>query len=325
MSIRTIMPGERGADFSYSKPPPDVLASMGYTFCAGYSSFNPGKNCLNPQDYINEGLAYIDLWEVTQTRCDGGYNLGSLDGTEEGKQAKAKGVPPGVATVACCDTNSVPSTINAHTLYMNGFKEHNPLYGLGGYIDTDLGAKVAFDLAILPSAWYWSNPISKKKGETQAEYYKRGQEGAEFKAKILGYHLLQRSSFKLQGLYSVDPLYCIKEFKAWGNPLTNIPVDEEDMKLISNAHQGKYGVAYSDDPTVGGYSIWGLRENGKRRPMGLPEYTAYGWPGKQVVQPLSDADIDAIPLDTDSPVGAFPSQVELEITSVPGIAHGHLS
>lgn len=316
MSIRTVKPGETGLDFSYTKPPPKLVKELGHTFVAGYSSFNPGKNCLNPQAYIDEGLAYIDLWEVTQTRCDGGFSQGSLDGIEEGKQAKAKGVPPGVAVVACCDTNSVPNTINAHSLYMQGFGLNNPLYGLGGYIDTDLASRVPFDLAILPSAWYWSNPISKLPNETQAEYYKRGQEGAEFKAKVLGYHLLQRSSFKINNLYSVDPLFCIREFQAWGNPLTQ---EEPMTPYVFQLDNGGFGIRHesgsrsiNDGELAGPYKSEVVYK--------IPKGSNWeAW----VLMELAKYENDLNP--SSAPVGHFPSQIELDITSVPGKASGTLS
>src|SRR5882724_1844563 len=241
--IRTIVPGEKGVDFSYTKPPPQLLIDKGYTFCAGYSSFNPGKNCLKPQDYIDAGLAYFDLWEVNQTRCSGGYDLGAIDGLSAMQQAETKGVPQGVALIACCDTNSTVLNIDAHTRYMYAFESHNTLYGMGAYLDTDLGEAIKniSSLSILPSAWYWSNPIPRLPKETDADYYKRGQAGAELKAFNLGYKVLQRSSFKIDNLYPVDPLFCINPFEAWGNPITESYPMEPYVFQLAN---GGFGIRH---------------------------------------------------------------------------------
>lgn len=277
-NIRQVQPGEHGCDASFHKPPPQLLIDRGYTFFAGYSSYTPAKNCLNPQDYIDAGLAYVDLWEVNSERTKGGYNAGSADGLEAARQAQAKSVPAGLAIVACNDTNTTAANVDKQAGYMDGFQRHCTPYGRGMYDDTDLTIHVPdAPLLVLPSAWGWSSDSRKT---------------AEAKATGLGYHIFQYNSFALDGIYQIDPLTCVRPFNAWGNPL--VPQQKASTAvLISNATTGKYGPAY--DVNGGGYSVWLLRDEGDKRAIGLPEYTAHGWPGKQVVQTLSDADLDAIP------------------------------
>lgn len=229
MTIRTVQPGEKGVDFSYSKPPPQLLIDLGITFVAGYSSYNTtGKNCDNPSIYIDAGLTYIDLWEVSQTSTNGGYNVGAQHGLDAAKSAQRKGVPPGVAIVACNDTNTTPANIGAQNAYMDGFVRHETPYQLGMYDDTDLAAfNRDWILGILPSAWSWSQD-----GEHLPTRAK-----AEARAHALGYHIFQHNSMYLPGTsYRVDPLECVRPFQAWGNPLPNQPTPGVEMlPVISNA------------------------------------------------------------------------------------------
>lgn len=278
MTIRTVQPGEKGVDFSYSKPPPQLLIDLGITFVAGYSSYNTtGKNCDNPTIYVDAGLTYIDLWEVSQTSTNGGYNVGAQHGLDAAKSAQRKGVPPGVAIVACNDTNTTPANISKQTDYMDGFSRHESPYTLGIYDDTDLAAVVPnWVLGILPSAWAWSKPS-------------RAQ--AEQRAQILGYHILQHNSIYLPNtFYRVDSLVCVKAFQAWGNPTTPQPQPKDKA-------MDQFGILVSDPFPQGGYSVYVHDiKAGTKRAIGLPEWDALGFPDAiPAVRHCTQADLDAIP------------------------------
>lgn len=280
MSIRTVQPGEKGCDFSYTKPPPQLLIDLGYTFCAGYSSYNTeGKNCDNPSIYVDAGLAYIDLWEVAQTSANGGYSVGVKHGHDAAQSAQRKGVPAGVAIVACSDTNTTPANIVQQTRYMDAFWRNESPYELGIYDDTDLAAVVPnWKLGILPSAWAWSKPSKAQ---------------AEFRAQILGYHILQHNSMYLPNtLYRVDPLVCVKAFQAWGKPTTPTP-----QPPTGAADMDQYRILVSDTFPTGGYSVYVHDINaGTKRAIGLPEWDALGYPDAiPAVRVCNAADLAAIP------------------------------
>lgn len=291
MSIRTIQPGEKGCDFSFSKPPPQLLIDLGYTFCAGYSSYNTeGKNCDNPSIYVDAGLGYVDLWEVAQTSTNGGYSVGSQHGLDAAQSAQRKGVPAGLAIVACNDTNTTPTNIVKQTEYMDGFYRHESPYTLGMYDDTDLASVVPhWTLGVLPSAWAWSKP-SRAQAETRAQ--------------ILGYHILQRPSMFLPNTtYRVDPLVCVKAFQAWGTPTTPTPQPPKETEM------DQYRILVSDTFPTGGYSVYVHDiKAGTKRAIGLPEWDALGFPDSiPQVRACTKADLDAIPnYSPDQVVLTFP-------------------
>lgn len=239
MTTRMIQPGELGFDFSFSKPPPDAIIRAGGTFVMGYSSnppANPDKNCTNPQDYIDAGLAYVDIWETFNTRSLQGFSAGVVDGLAHAAQAEQKGVPAGVPIVATSDTNTAPTNVNAQKAYMTGYLRNNTPYQYGGYMDTDLGAAMYGDwtLGVLPNAWFWSNPIRQLPGESNADYAARGRAGAELKATALGYHLFQHKGYALERRWNVDPNICVRPFLAWGNPREETNMRARDLPTLTN-------------------------------------------------------------------------------------------
>jgi len=199
---------------------------------------------------------------------------------------------------------------------MAGFRVNSPLYDFGGYLDTDLGDKVkTFSrLSILPSAWNWSNPIARLPNETQSDYYRRGQAGAELKAKNLGYQLLQRSSFSLDGKYPVDPLFCINPFQAWGNPL----IEEEPMTpYVFQLANGGLGIRYE----AGSRSINGGELEGPLHGEIVHLIPANSTWEYWVLQELAKYERELNP----TPVGGQYSHLTLDIPSIPGVAIGEFS
>jgi hypothetical protein len=134
-------------------------------------------------------------------------------------------------------------------------------------------------------------------------------------------------------LGNADDNTVLQSFQAWGT-LPDVPPAEpleDDMAetLATNATIGKYGAAIYPN---GGYGVFVVGEQvingaGTKRAIGLPEFTARGWPqklvgldpnGRPFLQPLSDADLDALPnYDPTLPHVTIPPIVVPPSTAVP--------
>lgn len=224
---RTIRAGELGVDFSYSKPPALNVVKNGYTFIVGYVSYTSGKNLTRAQidSYLNAGLAVQLVWEVKATSANEGRPTGLKHGAEAAKQAKALGYPDGLPLIAAVDTgpNLVPQEA-----YLRAFAEASS-YPLGVYGGTLIMQKV-LDLNPLMwvciAAYTWSGVPPNTPG---------GQQLALAKAKAIGAHAVQRSSYSLDGQWPVDPNECLNPMKAWSLASDQQPSTEEDNMYRSNA------------------------------------------------------------------------------------------
>lgn len=274
---RFVLPGERGLDFAYSKPPPAVVVRLGYTFVVGYVSTNPSKDLLNPKDYLNAGLAVNFVYETYATRPSTGAQGGYLDGSDCKFKLIQRGYPTEVAVIVAFDTNTVSANAATHKAYYDAFAQNVAPYRIGAYEDTDLAKVTNAEETIdwLPLAWSWS-------GTSKAD--------ARAKAISLGYHVFQEQGYIIDGLYAVDPNTVVKPFLAWsyvGNPVP--PSGDDDMK-ITNAETR-------------------LHTDGNTYPPGVIKW-AYGTPGKRHIKneeesltlypagpgiALSNAALDAIP------------------------------
>lgn len=285
-ATRWVQPGETGLDFSYSKPPPKRVKELGHTFVVGYSSHNPAKNCTNPQAYIDEGLAYIDVYELDATRPNQGYNAGAADGKEHVYQARLKGVPSGqgLAIVAAVDTNTTPTNVHLHRAYLEGYGRNlAPYYDPGGYMDTDCAAAYEYwTLGWLPNAWSWS-------GRTRAE--------GERKARALGYHVFQYKGYAIDNTWNVDPNVCVRPFRAWGNPLPPTQPPGDTMTYLgTNQEPRKHTDGNTYNPGIIKYVV-GTRKRHLSLPAGVPEEEGEWvkvWK-REPGTPLLNAVLDAIP------------------------------
>lgn len=281
MTTRWIQPGEIGVDFSYTKPPPALLVAKGYTFVVGYLSPNPAKNLLNPQAYLDAGLAVIFVWEVTATQTNKGYTQGRIDGFEARRQANVFNMPY-LPIIAANDTNTTAANVSLQKSYMRGFAE--TCGRMGEYDDTDL-AGVTIDLweiGWLPSAWSWSST---------------SKAAARAKALAIGFHVFQGFSFYLDGLYPIDPNEAVRPFEAWSTRVdtppieTPIPTPEStvtDMPALvtnSEARQMPWGL----QPAGAEFFVVGEWKRSASRAEMDTLYTGV------VAKPLSNVVLDSIP------------------------------
>lgn len=239
MTTRTIRIGERGVDFSYSKPPAANIIANGYTFVVGYVSYTSGKNLSKTlcQQYLDAGLAVLLVWETSQTAANGGRAVGLVHGAEAARQAKTLGYPPDVALIAAVDTG--PTNLPAQEAYLRAFAEAS-YYPLGVYGGTTVMEKV-LDLNpllwVCVAAYTWSGIPPNTPG---------GVAKAVAKAKAIGAHAIQRSSYSLDGKWPVDPNEVLASMKAWSLAPDPQPLsDEEERMYRSNAQTMVIeGVAY---------------------------------------------------------------------------------
>lgn len=201
--------GARGADFSFARPPAEVLKRNGYSFAVGYVSVppsSPAKN-LTRVEFEALGAAGITtflVFELSATRPDGGAAKGAIDGASARLLGDALGYPKDRPMLIACDTNTVPTNIAAHKAYMYAFAQ--AYYGpVGIYGDLDILEATAglWVIGWVPNAWAWSASSRK---------------AMEARARAAGAHVLQRTGFYIDGKYAIDPNDVIKEIR-WATAL----------------------------------------------------------------------------------------------------------
>jgi hypothetical protein len=216
--IRT---GERGVDFSFSKPPAARLVELGYNFVVGYISIppaSPSKNLTKAQceAYIAAGLKVLVVWEMDAARPNKGATYGELDGKAARLEAIKLGYPVDeVSIITACDLNSFLDNIDQHERYVRGFHKTSEQEFIGLYGDTDILARTTdvWNIGWVPvGAWAWS-------GTSYAN--------AVAKAHAIGAHVLQQRGFWLDNQWAVDPNDAIADFPAWGTPTQ--PPQGDDM------------------------------------------------------------------------------------------------
>lgn len=215
--------GEKGVDFSFSKPPAYRLVELGYTFIVGYISVPPAntdKNLTKEQvdAYLAAGLKVLLVWEINATRANLGDIYGAMDGASAKKLAEALGYPADVPILVAIDTNTDLSDIDAQAAYIDSFIHTCWPYNIGIYGDTDILTRCQgqWQIGWLPNAWAWSA------GSRLA---------AEDIAHLLGAHVFQYKGFYIDGTWPVDPNVAQLDFPAWGLVNESSISKDEDMEI----------------------------------------------------------------------------------------------
>lgn len=75
------MSNVQGIDFGYGKVPGKVIVDAGYKFVCRYLSHSPGKNLTDTelQDFRDNNLKVVVVWETTEQRSLDGYQAGKDD------------------------------------------------------------------------------------------------------------------------------------------------------------------------------------------------------------------------------------------------------
>lgn len=229
MGVRWVQPGEKGVDFSYTKPPPARLVELGITFVVVYYSTppsNPKKNVEDPSPYLDAGLDVVYVLEKTATRAADGAAAGEEDAIAFQSFLNRIGCPPEAPQMAADDTATTGANVRAKQLYMDSFRNVMPNRGI--YAGSKLGRLIDFDLGCLPNAWSWSVGVNTSTAVSRADARQAAING--------GYHLIQGPGFYIDNLYPVDPLECVKAFPAWSRRAAPTPpvsqVEDDDMKAV---------------------------------------------------------------------------------------------
>jgi hypothetical protein len=289
--------GEKGCDFSFAKPPAARLLELGFTFVVGYVSTppaSPAKNISKAQceGYLAAGLKVLLVWEMSATSPNQGAGVGAVHGRDAKIAAALRNYPTDVPILCAVDTNTTTANIDAHEGYVRAFAAQCAPYPVGIYGDTDILARCSglWRCGWVPNAWSWS-------GSSRVN--------AEAKARLLGAHVLQRTGFRIDGQWAVDPNEAIKDFPAWGTtapvPIPPEPPDpvEEDMKAIL------YTVT---DPAVGGAWFYVSPERVVAAPDSADEVTL--WVAAGALERDVPADEFRLQLATFQPLGKLHAQAQ---------------
>lgn len=247
----TVRAGERFADFSYSKPPPDALLTNGFTGFIGYVSVppsNPDKNISKEQcrGYLDAGLNGGLVWEMSAASSTFGARVGATHGRQAADEVHARGLPEDVPIMVADDCGTTTANIGPKQDYMQAFNGNSGWpagIGIYGGVKTLVRCQGLWRIGWVPtSAWSWSVSLARLPKETLADYNIRGRAAAETAAHDVGAHVLQRSSYLLDGVWSIDPNDVIADFPAWGAASQPTPpVSEDDMATVFFAVEGMPG------------------------------------------------------------------------------------
>jgi hypothetical protein len=152
-----------GCDYSFARPSPSSLVSMGYKFVCRYLSGDPGGGKdLTAAEQSGLEAAGIDIvlnWETTGTDATNGYNAGVSDATSAESEAKSLGQPGNRPIYFSIDFDAQSGDAAAINEYFKGVASviglaRTGVYG-GYYIVNEL-----FNAGLVKWGWQtyaWSN------------------------------------------------------------------------------------------------------------------------------------------------------------------------
>jgi hypothetical protein len=162
-NIRTTMtvhPGDRGIDVAV-RPNPKAIVANGFTFVVRYITNRDNSwkviTSAEAQALHDVGLGILLVYEVNETRANGGAPIGAIDGQLARSAAIRAGYPLGLPVLFAVDTDTWSANIAAHEAYLRAAFAAVQPYGGGVYGDTDIIARVGRDSALnwLANATGW--------------------------------------------------------------------------------------------------------------------------------------------------------------------------
>lgn len=152
-----------GCDYSFARPSPSSLTSMGYKFVCRYLSGDPsgGKDLTSSEQSSLEagGIDIVLNWETTGTDAMNGYNAGVSDATSAKSEAESLGQPTNRPIYFSIDFDAQSGDAASINAYFQGVASvigvaRTGVYG-GYYIVKEL-----FDAGLVHWGWQtyaWSN------------------------------------------------------------------------------------------------------------------------------------------------------------------------
>ncbi len=114
----------QGCDYSFARPTPASLVSMGYAFVARYLSGDPssGKDITASEatSLKGAGLDIVLVWETTGTDATSGYNQGVSDAQGANSEAAAVGAPATRPIYFAIDFDAESSDASSINAYFQG-------------------------------------------------------------------------------------------------------------------------------------------------------------------------------------------------------------
>ncbi len=114
----------QGCDYSFARPTPSSLVSMGYQFVARYLSGDPGSGkdltASEMQSLEAAGLDIVLTWETSGTDCQNGMSAGVSDAQAAESEVESIGVPTGGPIYFAVDFDATSSDATACNAYFQG-------------------------------------------------------------------------------------------------------------------------------------------------------------------------------------------------------------
>jgi len=145
-----------GCDYSFARPSPASLSSMGYKFAARYLSGDPGSgkdlSASEATSLTGGGLDIVLVWESTGTDATDGFNQGVSDATAAKSEAVSVGQPATRPIYFAIDFDAEASDASSINAYFQGVASviglsRTGVYG-GYYIVDEL-----FNAGLVKFAW----------------------------------------------------------------------------------------------------------------------------------------------------------------------------
>jgi MYXO-CTERM domain-containing protein len=145
-----------GCDYSFARPTPASLVSLGYKFAARYLSGDPGSGkdltAAEANSLTAAGLDIVLVWETSGTDATSGYNQGVSDATAAKSEAASVGQPSTRPIYFAIDFDASSADASSINAYFQGVASvlglsRTGVYG-GYYIVDEL-----FNAGLITFAW----------------------------------------------------------------------------------------------------------------------------------------------------------------------------
>lgn len=204
---RLTVVGSKAVDFSFARPPADVLVGNGFQTVVRYISGSgvdgggSGKNATRAEldTYLAAGLGVMLVWEQQVGAPLGGRAQGLKDGLRSWELLRELGCPEGVPVLVAVDFDVTAGNIKVVSEYVRAFAENCKPFPIGVYGDADILLAVGglSRVGWVPSARSWSS-------KNLASAVNAGF-----------VHAIQGLSYSLDNKWAVDPNLVVAPFPVW--------------------------------------------------------------------------------------------------------------
>lgn len=199
--------GSKAVDFSFARPPVNVLVANGfktvvrYISGSGVTGGGSGKNATRAEldTYLAAGLGVMLVWEQKVAAPLAGRAQGLKDGLRSWELLRELGCPEDVPVLVAVDFDVTAANLKVVSEYVRAFAENCKPYPIGIYGDADILLAIGglSRVGWVPSARAWSSKNL----------------AAAVNAGFV--HVIQGLSYNLDDKYAVDPNLVTQPFPVW--------------------------------------------------------------------------------------------------------------